>query len=417
MACGTPAWAQVDPLLFLKTATPNVIFIVDTGNRMQRGAPTDASTLATSTATSTYYDPIEYAKTNQAWEVGLGITASNTSIKYRRKYVNLVYSNSGSGDRFDALRIEIAGDLDPAYGRFEAATRLAIARAAMYQAVNENKSVARFGLVKMRQTSPALAVLHNSGPVAVTDLAQQVTDRGSVSGRWELSRPAVANGSRNGTSSTSGVWPVTADSANANADILTLLAKNVRTSGALIPAGGDDGNTADTPVKLMIDDARAEAARLIALSGDPACRCTVAILIVGGGEGNTSGFTNTNLETAAANFLDFSGRRVPMYVIAIAPPASDVAGLLAVATKSGGVTSRLRKRRLPRLWLRRSSQPRSRRQERPAQPGRCSCPGPWSCRRWSRLSTRPFNTRLLPQAKSTPTQRRCCRLVRRPSFR
>ena len=59
MVCGTPAWAQVDPLLFLKTATPNVIFIVDTGNRMQRGAPTDATSQTTSTATSTCYDPIE----------------------------------------------------------------------------------------------------------------------------------------------------------------------------------------------------------------------------------------------------------------------------------------------------------------------------------------------------------------------
>ena len=41
MMVAASASAQVDPLLFLKTATPNVIFIVDTGNRMQRGAPTD----------------------------------------------------------------------------------------------------------------------------------------------------------------------------------------------------------------------------------------------------------------------------------------------------------------------------------------------------------------------------------------
>ncbi len=335
MVCGTPAWAQIDPLLFLKTATPNVIFIVDTANRMQRGAPTDASSPATSTATSTYYDPIEYARTGLIWEFGLGITGSNTSMKYRRKYVNLAYASTSSGDRFDADTIQVAGDLDPSYGRFDAATRLAIARAAMYQAVSENNTVARFGLVKMRQTSPTLAVLDNAGPVAVTDLAQQSTDRGSSTGRWELSRPEVSSGTRNGTSSSSGVVAIAADSATANTSLLTLLAKSVRTSGALLPAGGDDSNTADTPVKLMIDDARAEAARLIALSGDPACRCTVAILIVGGGEGNTSGFGNSSLETAAANFLDFSGRRVPLYVIAIAPPASDVTGLRAVATKSG----------------------------------------------------------------------------------
>ncbi len=161
-----------------------------------------------------------------------------------------------------------------------------------------------------------------------------MTETGSGSGRWNISRPTVS--AKNGTASNAGVVMVAADSGTANTTILTTLAKDARTSGGLIPAGEDDGNTVDTPVKLMIDDARAEAARLIALSGDPACRCTVAVLIVGGGEGTTSGFTNASLATAAANFLDFSGRRVPLYVIAIAPPATDVAGLRAVATTSGG---------------------------------------------------------------------------------
>ena len=336
VACGTPAWAQVDPLLFLKTATPNVIFIVDTGNRMQRSAPTDPTTTATSLATSTYYDPIEYPRTGLSWEFGLGVTALNTSVKYRRRYVNMGFGSDTDEDRFVASTIQTVGDLDPTYVRFDAPTRMAIARAAMFQAVTENQSVARFGLVKMRQTSPTVAVLNNSGPVQVADLAQQITDRGSISGRWELSRPSVPGSSRNGTASNAGVVRVAADWANANLGVKQLVSLDVRVSGSLLPAGDDDRNTFDTPVKLMIDDARAEAARLIALSGDPACRCTVAILIVGGGEGNTSGFTNTSLETAAANFLDFSGRRVPLYVIAIAPPASDVAGLQAVATKSGG---------------------------------------------------------------------------------
>ena len=130
---------------------------------------------------------------------------------------------------------------------------------------------------------------------------------------------------------------VAADSSTANTTILTTLAKDARTSGALIPAGDGDANTTDAPINLLIDDAKVEAARLIALSGDPTCRCTVAVLIVGGGEGNTtSGATNATLETAAANFLSISGRRVPVYVIAIAPPASDVSALQAVATKSGG---------------------------------------------------------------------------------
>ena len=168
MMVAASASAQVDPLLFMKTATPNVIFVVDTGNRMQRGAPTDASTQATSTATSTYYDPIEYTRTGESWEASLGVTALNTLIKYRRRYVNLGFGSDTDEDRFVATRIEAVYDsLTGDYARFDAPTRLAIARAAMYQAVNENKTVARFGLVKMRQTSPTLAVLNNSGPVQV----------------------------------------------------------------------------------------------------------------------------------------------------------------------------------------------------------------------------------------------------------
>ena len=142
---------------------------------------------------------------------------------------------------------------------------------------------------------------------------------------------------KNGTSSSAvATTVVAADDRTANNSVLTTLGKDVRTSGGLIPAGDDDGNTVDAPIKLMLDDARTEATRLIALSSDPTCRSTVAILIVGGGEGTTSGLTNSSLETAATSFLDIAGRRVPVYVIAIAPPASDVAGLRAVATKTGG---------------------------------------------------------------------------------
>jgi hypothetical protein len=117
---------------------------------------------------------------------------------------------------------------------------------------------------------------------------------------------------------------------------MTILARNPRMAGGLIPAGNDDPSTVDTPVKLMLDDARAEAARLIALPGDPTCRNTVVVLVVGGGEGNTSGFSNASLEAAAANFLNVGGRRVPVYVIAIAPPTEDVAALQAIAAKTGG---------------------------------------------------------------------------------
>ena len=54
MALPSPAAAQLDPLLFLKLAAPNVIVAVDTAHRMQRNAPTDPANPQTS---SSYYDP------------------------------------------------------------------------------------------------------------------------------------------------------------------------------------------------------------------------------------------------------------------------------------------------------------------------------------------------------------------------
>src|SRR3982751_2347341 len=159
-------YAQVDPLNFLKLAQPtasggvdakpNVIFVVDTSNRMQRDAPTDNTDQTTSTNTSTYYDPFIYPKSGAGYESTLGVTAANTSANYRRKYVNLGFFN-GSGDKFTASTIQAVGDQDPAYTTFGASTRLAIARAAMHQAIVENKYVARFGLVQMRQKTPAMS--------------------------------------------------------------------------------------------------------------------------------------------------------------------------------------------------------------------------------------------------------------------
>ena len=60
----------------------------------------------------------------------------------------------------------------------------------------------------------------------------------------------------------------------------------------------------------MLDDARTEAARLIA--ADTICRNTVVVLIVGGGEGNTNG--GANPATTASTFLNVGSRRVPIYV-------------------------------------------------------------------------------------------------------
>src|SRR6185503_15154379 len=85
-------------------------------------------------------------------------------------------------------------------------------------------------------------------------------------------------------------------------------------------------------VDNMLDDARAEARRLI--DADTQCRNTVVVLVVAGGEGQT---THDDPAAKAMQFLDVSlHHRVPVYVIAIVPPEADVAQLRAIAANSGG---------------------------------------------------------------------------------
>ena len=83
----------------------------------------------------------------------------------------------------------------------------------------------------------------------------------------------------------------------------------------------------------MLDDAKAEATRLIAADGTN-CRNTIVVLIAGGAQGNT--VVGANPATKASQFLAISSRRVPIYVIAVAPLAGDVAQLTSIAANSGG---------------------------------------------------------------------------------
>jgi hypothetical protein len=334
------ASGQVDPINFLKPTQPNVLIMVDTANRMQRDAPTDNTNQTTSRSTSNYYDPILYTKTGAVWEPTLGVAAGNTTASYRRKYMSMTWANGG-GDKFDATSVRVTGDREVGYALFEAPTRMNIARAALYQAVAENQHVARFGLLRMRGAATP-AALNNAGPVHVTDLGQQTpTDSASVSGRWKVAHSSVAVNNGSAAANTSEL--IRADSATANADLLTVLSRNVTladggtdSTHTLIPAGNDAVATFDAPLQYMVDDLKTEALRLAnADISQLQCRNTVAVLITGGGEGTT--VAGANPAGAATAFLTaLSGRRIPIIVIALAPPASDIAQLKAIATNSGG---------------------------------------------------------------------------------
>jgi hypothetical protein len=153
----------------------------------------------------------------------------------------------------------------------------------------------------------------------------------NLPGNWKITRPRVdvPNGSVGGP-----VGPlVAADAVGANTSVLNVLGLSTGVANSLIPAGRDSMAGIDSPVDAMLLDLKTEAARLIA--SNTTCCNTVAILVTGGGEGVTSG--GANPVTTASQFLNVGGRRVPVYVIAIAPlTATDRTQLQGIAAASGG---------------------------------------------------------------------------------
>ena len=97
----------------------------------------------------------------------------------------------------------------------------------------------------------------------------------------------------------------------------------------------------------MLDDARTEAARLYRRRTPPGAATPPSCWLVGGGEGTpfTSARTSAAKRPETTQFLNTPvGRRVPIYVVAIAPPADDVAPL---AAGRGQAQRRARTSRLP----------------------------------------------------------------------
>jgi hypothetical protein len=316
LAVPAPALAQLDPLLFLKTTQPNVILAVDLAQRMQVDAD------------GTYYDVGTYPVTLLPHEAVLGLLPTEAASSYRRKYFALKHLNGS--DKFSTSRIEAVGDLESAYATFFERTRLAVARRSLIRALTDNQSSARFGLVNTRQGNVQLPAAGNEGPTLVDDLLQQTPTDWAV-GKWKITRTTISGS--NSSQTTSGLH-TSASAAGANTTILNTLAKGLGTAGALLPSGSDGVSTLDAPVGLLLDDARAHASTLIAADAAAGgCRNTIVVLVVGGGEGTIN---PQDLAAKASTFLNVGGRRVPIYVVALVPPASEVASLQAVAANSGG---------------------------------------------------------------------------------
>jgi len=340
----SPASAQLDPLLFLKVQTLNVILVVDTSARMQREcAQADANGHC---MTTTFVDPNEY--NTGSWRASLGLPASST--KHRRKLVDMTWVNAtGNNPNFRTGHIEAIDSANASYERFYDRTRLAIARLGLIAAIQENKDSARFSLIKTRQDEPGLPSSSGNektsicgascGDIHPNAALQQVTSDTSPSGTWYVTRPRLSKGNEaksgiaNSSLSAQGAL-VQAGALSGMSTITNIL--NARfwkgETNALVPAGLQLNGEVDSPLGTMLDDARTEAQRLVA-ADESGCRNTVVVLVVGGAEGTI----NTDATaTKASTFTNVSGRRVPIYVIAIAPWAADVPKLKAIAANSGG---------------------------------------------------------------------------------
>ena len=316
LAAAPPAAAQLDPLLFLKGPKPNVVLAIDTSARMRLDAD------------GTYYDPVEYAVQGTAWEPVIGVPSGAT--RYRRKYTNWVNTSAAAAaPTFQTSRLTAVGSTDAKYAHFAALTRLALVRAAVTQVINENTGVARFGLVKTRQLGQAIPSPTKNATGTSSD-AWQSSPSENVTGTWSATLATVT--SDNGLQGAQSPVVLT-DATLSNSSVTTILSRSPGDTGALLPAGADTATKVDAPVNYMLLDAKTESARLIAADVD--CRNTIVVLIVGGGEGSGTSSTNSP-ETTASQFLNISGRRVPVYVVAIAPPASQVSQLQQIAANSGG---------------------------------------------------------------------------------
>ena len=351
------AAAQLDPLLFIKNPNglPNVLIAVETSNRMQRDANNE------------YLDAFIYTKSGsilQTWEsLSLGITSENTTSNYRRKYVTLDHRDTTTtgDDKFTASRIDIVGDgplhaLE--YARFDERARLVVARRGLVEAIERNKTVARFGLVRMRQDNPKLGAKGNDG-VTVTTIAQDIAEpNNGTGGRWRITRPEV------GTIPNSEILtslPSIAPAAPDANGLLDTLKRHFRdgVSGSITPLtpGGRDAKTiVDAPIDNMLVDLKKEATKTY-IEADTMCRNTVAILVVGGWEGNQIGSLGKDPAATASQFLNVgANHRVPIHVIAIAPRAgltaadgdAIVSKLRSIATNSGGMFTEITKEMIDR---------------------------------------------------------------------
>ncbi|MGE5815863.1 MAG: VWA domain-containing protein, partial [Acidobacteriota bacterium] len=352
LACGlsgivvAPAWAQLDPLLFVKRMPPNVVIVLDTSRRMLEDV------------NGYYYDPNFYRVVDDP-AVATALNVPAGAVTYRRKYLGLQWTaTQDANNRFTARDIvAVPAVFDPAVPSTANApadlayldpTRLGIAKRGILQAVSENGGATyRWGFIKTRQSSPAWRMSPVCDkPVEITGNAtlQNLTDTNpcavSSLGKFAIYDPSVAAPNYSLTTVTPALIPTAANTA---ATVTTLLNRGLFDANALIPAGIGSSTFDDRPLTFQLIDAAKEASDVMTrdTASTRACRNTIVVLITSGKNAGSDAYMSTyNAATQASNFRTITGggvtKRVPVYVIGIGVPATEEDELRAVASNSGG---------------------------------------------------------------------------------
>ncbi len=332
LVCSATAFAQLDPLLFIKRVPPTVILVVDTSLRMLEDG------------TGNFYDPNLYLTSADSDVMSAFPNIDPATMKsYGRKYKNLSYSAGKYAA--EAITAVPSNSLTT----FLQPTRYAIAKDGISSAVSENPGAVLWGLVRLRQVQPTWRVSPNCAqPVPISDATQsQYRDRtpcnvSGGSGNYGIYTPVVSSPSYLNTTASAGTMVAAPGTA---ASVLAIVNHAVgdNTGPGLVPAGQGEVGHVDRPITYALDDARLAA--VAAMTSDAStkrpCRNTVIVLITGGKDDGSSSYVSThNPATTASSFLSVTGggvtKRVPILVVGVKPSTADEDQLRAIATNSGG---------------------------------------------------------------------------------
>ena len=329
-APSSPAF-ELDPLRLIKSpagvgagsdtsnAGPNVVIALDTSLRMAYDSQ------------GNYFDLRVWDK-NADLTAASGLAVAPAARYYRRRVAGLHRSLLG-GSHFKATAIEAIDETEADFDTFFDGSRLGIARDGLRQAVAENQTVARFGLVRSRYGHGA--VLPVRGNQSVNVAPPILPGDAGASGNWNISIALTSTANVDATADGREVL-VRADSGSSLA-VQSQLQVPPDEEGGLLPAGADADSLTDAPVTRLLEDTRSEIVRLINadISVHRPCRNTVVVLVVGGREGGT-----LDPVIAAGGFANVvaggASKPVPIFVIAVGPQASDEAQLQQIAAVSRG---------------------------------------------------------------------------------